>query len=117
MPVEQKGEDIFSAPTILYLQHLKQLLLVPVLLVAIRLLGLKMKKSPQCEKTQRAHRPAGFVISDYFLEALCNQLKTNKYEREQISSNNARESRQTALGEREQLITLLFAEIILSLAV
>lgn len=43
MPAEQKGEDIFSALTILYLQHLKQLCLVPVLLMAISLYCLNMK--------------------------------------------------------------------------
>lgn len=42
MPAEQKREDIFSALTIFYLQHLKQLCLVPVLLRVIRLFCLNM---------------------------------------------------------------------------
>lgn len=60
IPVEQKGEDIFSALPVLYVEHLKQLCLVPVSLQAIRLSSLNMKKLSGCRRTQ------GVVISGFF---------------------------------------------------
>ena len=85
MPVEQKGEDIFSALTIFSVQHLKQLCHVLVLLTALRLFCLNMKKLPECRRTKGPYPPAGVLISGYCLEALCNQSNANKYEREPIN--------------------------------
>lgn len=117
MPMEQKGEDISSAPTILYVQHSKQLCRVPVLLTAKRLFCLNMKMLPECRSAPGARLPAGVVISGYFLEALCNHINQIIVRTNQLKALTAQEKiGRWRPGEREQLIALLFFHIIPALA-
>lgn len=74
-PVVQKGEDIFSAPAILYLQHFKQLGLVPALLTYLRLFCLNTEMQEDSGRR--------FAIRGYFQERPCaiNQTSLRAGER------------------------------------
>lgn len=73
-----RKERTSLVPTASYIQHLKQLCHIPVILEATRPLCLNMKKLPECKKRPRELILLQAVQSvTVFLEALCNQSSIN----------------------------------------
>lgn len=104
----RKEKTSLVAPTILYVQHLKQLRLVPVFSSQLFCLKRTPGVSSSCE---------AFAISGYFLRSLCaiNQTQTNMRGNQSAKGTNSPwESRQMETRRRRAIDS--FAQIIPSLA-